>query len=244
MPFSDPLVAGETILQNVESEGFQPAVQGWRVERDGDAEFNDVTVRGNVTISGAGGTLELNVDILGKPRIKFTTPDGDDYTIFGENAEFEIGDVNRTATIHIVDGFGIALRSLSGGASALFDETDGYLKRGTYSPFTISQWNVVALQNLWTTAGVAAFDDPAFKRDVTGRLWMRGAASGGTKVDGTLLFTLPVGHRPASLKQINVSGDVAGTSPKIQVETDGEVRIYHMGASNAFVLDEVSFSLV
>lgn len=254
MTFTNSILSsdGTLIRDAIQSEGFVEDVSGWRIERDGDAEFNDVDVRGVIRITGTDpdSYIEINVDASGNPYQYFVDEEGRKYEIravLGTTDDYlTVAPVAApNPSFHIVSGKGIALRSSATGApSVLFDDADGFLKRGTFEPFTISQWNNVTLQNGWVTTGVAAFDDPSFKREVTGRLWLRGAANGGTKTDGTLLFTLPTGHRPASLKQLKVSGDVAGTTPVIQVETDGEVRIYQMGASNAWVLDEVSFSLL
>lgn len=52
MAFRNSILAGDTIVRRaMQSEGFQTGVAGWRLERDGDAEFNDVTVRGELESS-------------------------------------------------------------------------------------------------------------------------------------------------------------------------------------------------
>lgn len=46
--FSNPIVGAETLIREaMQSEGFQSGVQGWRIERNGNAEFNDLLVRGS-----------------------------------------------------------------------------------------------------------------------------------------------------------------------------------------------------
>lgn len=256
MTFTNSIVGqdGTLIRDAIQSEGFSAGTAGWRIERTGDAEFNEVVIRGDITIADffriigtdPDAVIEMSV-AASRPVLDLVAFDGTRYRIAvsASGASLELGPTgDPNSRLHFVDGEGIALRSSTSGISVLFDDDDGFLKRGTYSPWVESGWTNVSLQNSWVTTGVAAFDDPSFKRSVDGRLWLRGAANGGTKVDGTLLFTLPAGHRPASLKQLKVSGDAAGTTPVVQVETDGEVRIYQMGASNAWVLDEVSFSLI
>lgn len=255
MPFNNPIVAGETlVIPGVESDGYATGIDGWRIARDGTAEFNEVTVRGDVEIqdflrivgSDPDATIELGVT-GGTPVIDITSNDGTRFRFISSTSDsLVVGPTSDpNSRLIFVDGEGIALRSsVTGGVSILFDDDDGFLKRGTYSPWTESGWTNVSLQNSWNTTGVTAFDDPSFKRNIDGRLWMRGAMNNGTKTDGTLLFTLPTGHRPAMLKQLRCSGDVAGTSPVIQVNTNGEVRVYQMGASNALVIDNTSFSLI
>lgn len=52
MTFSNSILAGETLVRTaMQSEGYSSGGAGWRIERDGDAEFNDVTARGNITAS-------------------------------------------------------------------------------------------------------------------------------------------------------------------------------------------------
>lgn len=57
MPFRNPIVAGLTLIRAaIKSPNYSAGVSGWTINRDGSAEFNDVTARGNVVI-GAPSTL-------------------------------------------------------------------------------------------------------------------------------------------------------------------------------------------
>lgn len=73
MPFSDPILAGETLVRTaiasadytVDNDG---AISGWRIARDGSAEFRNVTIGGTAyTIDNEGNaaveTLEVNTAI-------------------------------------------------------------------------------------------------------------------------------------------------------------------------------------
>lgn len=57
MAFSNPIVgANDTLVRNaIQSENFVAGVSGWRIEKTGDAEFNDVDVRGRVEIGPDNG---------------------------------------------------------------------------------------------------------------------------------------------------------------------------------------------
>jgi hypothetical protein len=47
MPFSNPVMAGKQLVRNVmQSLNFVANVSGWQIARDGDAQFNDVTLTG------------------------------------------------------------------------------------------------------------------------------------------------------------------------------------------------------
>ena len=58
MTFSNPIIGGNDTLvrQAMQSEGFESGVAGWRIERDGDAEFNNVVVRGELDVTGTDGS--------------------------------------------------------------------------------------------------------------------------------------------------------------------------------------------
>lgn len=74
MAFRNPIVGGDTLVRNaIQSEGFQTGVQGWRIERGGDAEFNDVDVRGTVEVGPDGG-LQVIIRIEdNRGQIEFPT---------------------------------------------------------------------------------------------------------------------------------------------------------------------------
>lgn len=52
MAFRDPIVAGETLVRSgIASEGFVTGTTGWRVDRNGSAEFYNLTARGSIAAS-------------------------------------------------------------------------------------------------------------------------------------------------------------------------------------------------
>lgn len=51
MAFSDPIVAGEELIRTgIRSSNYAAGLAGWRVARNGDAEFNDVLIRGELIV--------------------------------------------------------------------------------------------------------------------------------------------------------------------------------------------------
>lgn len=65
MPFTDPIVAGSTLVRDaIQSEDYQPGAAGWIIRRDGSAEFNTGTYRGAIIINGADGlpAVTINAD--------------------------------------------------------------------------------------------------------------------------------------------------------------------------------------
>lgn len=58
MPFSNPVVAGNTLVrQAIQSANYSAGVLGWRIGRDGTAEFSQVTVRGTFTAGSSPGQI-------------------------------------------------------------------------------------------------------------------------------------------------------------------------------------------
>ena len=58
MSFRNPIVAGTVLVRAaIESAGYVAGSTGWMIGRDGTAEFNEVTVRGAVEISGSNSLL-------------------------------------------------------------------------------------------------------------------------------------------------------------------------------------------
>jgi hypothetical protein len=63
--FSNPIIGGNDTLvrQAMQSEGFVAGVSGWRITREGDAEFNTGTFRGTVRVTGPAGTVLIDPTI-------------------------------------------------------------------------------------------------------------------------------------------------------------------------------------
>lgn len=57
MPFSHTPVGGQgnLVADKIQSPNYVPATSGWQVAQDGSAEFNDLTVLGNVTVETNDG---------------------------------------------------------------------------------------------------------------------------------------------------------------------------------------------
>lgn len=62
MPFENPILAGEELIRSaIRSRNYIESAQGWKVSRDGAAEFSDLTTRGATT----GDTAQFNALTLG-----------------------------------------------------------------------------------------------------------------------------------------------------------------------------------
>lgn len=66
MAFTNSILAGTTLARTaISSEGYVAGVSGWIIERDGDAEFNNVTIRGGIIVGPVPGR---HITILANPN--------------------------------------------------------------------------------------------------------------------------------------------------------------------------------
>lgn len=51
--FANPVAAagGALVIDSIHSPNYNPGVDGWSIDQDGSAEFNNVTIRGNISLS-------------------------------------------------------------------------------------------------------------------------------------------------------------------------------------------------
>jgi hypothetical protein len=77
-----PITAGTTLIRSdIRSQNYVAGVSGWIIEADGDAEFNNVFVRGGIRAAALrNGYTEIASNVLGNPTIQFRPPDFQDAT--------------------------------------------------------------------------------------------------------------------------------------------------------------------
>lgn len=74
MPFRNPVVGGGggLIRDWIQSSNFVTGVSGWRITREGNAEFNEITVRGEVIAQQGDNIVVLGIDdLLSAPGLFF-----------------------------------------------------------------------------------------------------------------------------------------------------------------------------
>lgn len=73
MTFNNPIVGGQTLIRDsIHSRNYVMGATGWSINADGSAEFNDVTVRGELNIVGANGSfIKGFVNGANDPEIDF-----------------------------------------------------------------------------------------------------------------------------------------------------------------------------
>lgn len=93
-----------------------------------------------------------------------------------------------------------------------------------------ANWHSMSLQNGWANGGGA--DPPASYRLVASppnSLQIVGSISGGTNANGTVIANLAASYRPTGgnkiLFPVAVNGIVAGLSPRMEYQTNGDITI-------------------
>ncbi|GAB3249888.1 hypothetical protein [Nocardioides dilutus] len=133
------------------------------------------------------------------------------------------------------------------------DIKNGTVKLKDLNPKTVTKvkqleaWHVASLQGSWAT--FPARNAPAFRADeVNGVVHLRGAASfGSDNGSDKTIFSLPAGYRPATPITVNVAtfNGLGGESEfgALEIQTDGDVRIYGSGDDRFVSFEGVSFSI-
>lgn len=106
--------------------------------------------------------------------------------------------------------------------------------------YTDKGWQSITPLNSWVAA--PAYATPSYMLMPDGVVRLRGALMSGTKTDGTVLFTLAAGFRPASQIAGVAVGNNNGTFVGVLIQTNGNVLCEGIGSNGPFVgLDNISF---
>lgn len=251
MTFNNSILAGTTLVREaISSEGFVSGTTGWTIERDGNAEFNDVTLRGSLHVEQNNSSIDIYVDVTDQPVQDFVDAEGRTYrlqTFTGTLDYLRFGPTSSpNSKMYFVNSEGIAFRSDALGApSVLFDDDTGYLKAGVFAATWAEEtWHAVTFQNGWANLG-GNWETAAYRKMPDGIVRLKGVIVGGTKTDGTTITTLPSGYRPAR-DTILMGGNAsaAGSTPSVRIfSATGNVQIFGMSGtvSGAHSWDGLSF---
>jgi len=104
-------------------------------------------------------------------------------------------------------------------------------------PLAGDAYTAPTLLNSWANFG-SGYNTAGYAKDPGGVVRLRGLISGGTATAGTVLFTLPVGYRPAARELFVVlSNNAIG---RVDIETNGNVTI-QIGSNVYLQLDGLTF---
>jgi hypothetical protein len=247
MTFTEPIVAESTILRDVQSEGFQSGVSGWRLERDGDAEFNDVDVRGQWTVQGADADDYIQARVVtGIPRVEWAR-DGVTYValalsdaVFGER--LSIGSLsgatpNLTFT-ETPEQWIVMGPDVHPGQIVLFDGDFLHAGFTDGTGFHKNTWTALPTAGAW--AGTVEYLVLPHREVV-----FRGSLAGGANAVGNpLLAALPADIRPMQTQRFQCpQGTNNTTDGRVQIDAAGNVVIAAAAGTASYWFDQVRYML-
>lgn len=245
MPFRNSILGGETLVRNaMQSEGFQSGANGWRIERDGDAEFNDVIIRGSL-ITGPDGSKHIEITDTPANRIKFFSGDASeieegyievDFTTFGtDNASIHmqpptVHGSGNTATFDLTN-FTDGVTNASLQARTITLDTGPTGNVFTFDKYieTNESVNLGVLVGTWVTLG-GGWPHPRYYLDAEGFVHFVGGVTGG--LVGQTIMNLPAGYRPPYLVPVEAEGNLARA--RITLNTGGNV-VLNVGSGTSLL---------
>lgn len=277
MPFSNPILGGTALVrQAINSPLYIPGVQGWSINRDGSAEFNNASLRGALLIGSPPMQGAVSIGLTGaaipavllawsadymwfEADIRWIDTTQFFFTALVRNTAFSI---TETVTGVYTTAGGVQLQSLTEAGtpntinwgSATYDTAplewqwrkadiaiDSNSSFASDVPLNASTagvpetWHAFAYSNGWTGtgAGYRLVISPPHTVQLTGELTV------GTKADGTLVATLPIGYRPITAKDISVAvnsmAGAAAQSPHLAINTNGTIMCWGCSAATGTV---------
>lgn len=227
MTFNNSILSGTVLArENIQSEGFVAGSSGWIVERDGDAEFNSIVVRGSVTSVGAIYTANI---FDGRMNI-FLNSDTDQVTEWSPGGLlFHPIDGTSGLIMDYDEPNAIGFRVLGGDTQGVyFDRATKFLYKtegaGTYTP------------EVWKTVpGANGYTGGEYKLLPDGNVILDGNFAGGAAVSPVIVGTLPAGYRPRAYTEYMVARGGAFGTNKLTVGTNGDITQWTADATyNSF----------
>lgn len=255
MGFSNPVAGGLYLIRPaLRSPNYSPGTAGWTINVDGSAEFASLIARGEVDTGTAPSGTGVQLTTGGEVRIwksgvlvgSWVSSTGILSTIGATGAKVALDPtgpylafidstgLNTTTLAQSVVG---AIITLTLGAATFLELGSTIVRSGnmyynTAGAGTHDDWNAATLGSGWTNRGTG-FPNVSYRLapSPANSLQLAGEAQSGTVTNGTTLFTLPAGWRPAT-EQIIVCGYSTGTNiARLQINTSGAVNIFNAGAT-------------
>lgn len=221
------VLAGPVLIrQAMQSNNFVAGATGWQVTAAGNAEFNNLTARGDFIVgSDPGQHIKMDLDGLGRPEIELSTGAVTEASpalirtsppaLTGENFVEIIGP-NNSGNPGLVPN--ISLITWNGSASQIVLTADDFRVN---NPIILdSVWSPIILAGTWVDAAGARAQ---YLKDAAGTVHVRGQISGGAAVT---IGNLPAGYRPTQTVQMALrSGAGAGVTSAIAFQTNGDIVV-------------------
>jgi hypothetical protein len=147
--------------------------------------------------------------------------------------------VNATESVAGILELATTAEAIAGTLTGAYAMNPARVKEAILAAITPGAWLSPTLLNSWVNYG-APFETAGYRKTPTGEVQLRGMIKNGTTTNGTVLFTLPAGYRPANTRAFpSVQGGNA--SCRIDVSAAGDVTIQTVTNANLLVLEAVRF---
>jgi hypothetical protein len=202
---ADIMISGE----GVESDNFVTGVSGWKIDGDGNAEFNNVTVRG--TIYATGGEISGDLEIVSGGKI-ITRSGADDsgLTIYPSGLiEFQPGDLTAPSLS--------AYPNINlGGADDSVQIESGLPNSGSVSRISVGTNNAPGFSGLISMLALGVGAQILVSSNNT--IGFSTKTVGGTANTAPYVFTITNNPSSADLFQLNL-----GVTNRFKVRNDGRI---------------------
>ncbi len=211
----------------IESENFLAGNSGWQITADGAAEFNNVTVRGELYVDGEDGSSYVRVyPLAGLPAIEWQSEFGALWESYASDWDTDISYLKITSASSggifwftgTEEGVGLTQWNL-GDPGVFFDANNGYLYRADgFFPADKEVFTSIPGSNGWVGGFYKLFPD--------GTVHLEGQFTSGTQTTGIQVGVIPDGYRPARTQEYMVARSGAYGTSKITIETNGNIRLW------------------
>lgn len=241
MSFSNPILAGEELIRSaIRSEDYVANVSGWRIARNGDAEFNSIVARGQIESVGVTETARLTAGSL---VIELNSNPVTLSRLTRNTLEFQDGVTNEKANLEFEAGIPLIGFSapITTSRTVYFHGDKGFLVSGTdvFSP-AVEDWNNLPLAGAWAVD----VETPQYKLMPDGTVAFRGNMTGGATANGTTIANVPAGYRPPTNQRFITAEKQTGLAWRhVAIDTAGVMRVWN--ATTAHIcLDGVRYPIV
>lgn len=218
VPFRNSILAGEDLIRTaMRSPNYVAGASGWRIAKDGSAEFNNVVVRGKL-ITGAPGAKRVEIGNVGADLTKINFFSGEAAEDLPANITMNNADDSLLMSSPVMDGVNFSLIRLKADGTMVLDTSADRIIDGLGAHIHgAPSWIYPALQNGWVNYGV--FQEARYCK-VNGVVYIEGLIKNG--FIGARAFNLAGGYRPgATLLIPGVDGTNVGY--RLDIGAGGDV---------------------
>lgn len=231
MTFNNSILDGLTLARDaIQSEGYTAGTSGWRIERNGDAEFNNLVARGTISNVGSLYTVTIN-----NGEIIITLNSNPVTGVNINPVQFQFSDAS-SSTVQFLEyyaGKGIGFRD-SGSNGVSYNQTTKTLVKNTDAFGNREVWTALPGNNGYTGGSYYKLPD--------GNVILDGQVGGGVAASPVQVATLPVGARPRAYMEFMVARGGAFGTNKITIDTAGVVTQWTPDATYLSSLAGIVFS--